>query len=200
MDILKAQHKVWRQKEAQELRRVRRVLQARNEQILATEPDFITPAVTVLACLLLAGLMLVASCQTAHAKTPGIPVEINMVRIAGIESNYNQLAYNRESGARGLCQVTAPVLVEFNERFYTTHKPDDLFNKHLNMVIGLWYMNERIPQLLRHYRISDSINNRLIAYNFGIGNLNKWHAKGGRFRDLPAETQNYIRAYKKQKK
>jgi hypothetical protein len=50
-------------------------------------------------------------------------------------------------------------------------------------------MNTRIPQMLKAYKIPDTIDNRLWAYNAGIGNVKK-----GR---LPKETRNYIRKYHK---
>ena len=34
--------------------------------------------------------------------------------------------------------------------------------------------------------------NALIAYNWGHGNTQQWLKKGGKFKDLPKETKNYL--------
>ena len=68
-----------------------------------------------------------------------------------------------------------------------------LYNPEINVRIGTWYINERIPQMLKSFGIEDTVENRLIAYNFGVGNLRKY-LKGEK--KLPRETRNYLRKYK----
>ena len=63
-----------------------------------------------------------------------------------------------------------------------------------NLDIAHWYMNTRIPQMLRYYGMPDTVDNHLIAYNFGIGNLIRYTTKDIK---LPKETRNYIRKYHK---
>lgn len=132
---------------------------------------------------LLAIMMLISLSSCAYATT------IDMVKIAKIESSYNPKAFNASSGAVGLCQITKPVLIEYNQRFKTKWTMKDLYNGDLNMLMADWYMNSRIPAMLKHYKIKDTIKNRLVAYNAGIGNVVK-----GR---VPRETQNYILKYTK---
>lgn len=118
----------------------------------------------------------------AHAQ------EINIAHIAAIESHNNPHAYNKHSHAIGLCQITETVLIDYNEHFGTNWKLLDLYNMDLNMMVASWYLNDRIPAMLKYYKIANSVRNRLIAYNYGIG-----HLKHGD--QLPKETIDYILKY-----
>lgn len=113
--------------------------------------------------------------------------------IKKIESDGLSWAHNKKSGARGLYQITPIVLREWND-FHPkeTFSHLDLFIPWVNEKIAFWYMQERIPRLLRAYRISDTVPHRLSAYNFGAGNL-KRVLRGGI--KLPEETKNYIKKY-----
>ena len=67
-----------------------------------------------------------------------------------------------------------------------------------------YYLNKRIPQMLDYYKIPDSIDNRLMAYNWGIGNVEKLYKMEknvGDIKDLterylPQETKDYIIKYR----
>ena len=107
---------------------------------------------------------------------------VNMAIIAKIESFNNPKAFNRSSGAIGLCQITPIVLKDSGMR-------GDLWDAKFNMQVANWYMNKRIPQLLKHYKQSDTLENRLIAYNAGIRSVIKHR--------MPRETSDYINKYKK---
>lgn len=131
--------------------------------------------------------------------------EVNMDIIAQIESNNNPNAYNYKSGARGLYQITEICLKDYNELNGTyqdiysgigikeVNKKlnnitiEQLFNPVINRRIAEWYLNKRIPQLLAYYNIEDTLDNRLWAYNAGIGKV----VKG----ICPKETRNYIKKY-----
>lgn len=54
-----------------------------------------------------------------------------------------------------------------------------------------YYINTEIPRLLKHYKIEDTVENRLAAYDWGIGNLryNEWY-------DSTQETIDYIKKYR----
>ncbi len=131
-------------------------------------------------------ILLIALIIPSYGNAQG--VKIDMAKIALIESSNNPKAYNKKSGAVGLVQITKPVLIEYNQRWKTNWNMEDLYNADLNLLVGTWYMEDRIPQLLHHYKIKDTVRNRLICYNFGIGNLKKGLP-------LPAETRNYIIKY-----
>ena len=113
---------------------------------------------------------------------------VNIVIVAQIESNFNARAYNKHSGAIGICQIIPKhVLPEFNGRFKTHYNKRDLYKTEINMMIADWYLNTRVPEYLAHFKIKDTIDNRIWAYDAGIGNVVK-HRK-------PKETRNYIVKY-----
>ena len=119
-------------------------------------------------------------------------VELKIVKI--IESSNNPRAYNKATEARGLYQITPACLSDYNSYHFTHYTQEDLFNPETNHRIATWYLNVRIPQLLNHYGIPNNTENRLIAYNWGIGNLVRWWKK------LPQETREYLKKYQKIKK
>lgn len=128
-------------------------------------------------------------------------IDIDMDAIIQIESGGNPNAYNKHSGAIGLCQITPVVFEDYNiwrnecGKIYLSKKY--LYVASMNKSIGNWYMNYRIPQLLKYYHIKDNIITRIACYNWGIGNVVKWHKRGAKFGQLPKETRNYILKYKR---
>lgn len=131
--------------------------------------------------------------------------EIDLSIIMQIESNGNPNAYNKQSGAIGLYQITPICLKEYNqvngekcfsspfgiqgtERFEIRYLTiSDLYNPIINERVAEWYLNIRIPQLLNYYHKPITIDNILWAYNAGIGNVIKGK--------MPRETRNYIKKY-----
>lgn len=115
---------------------------------------------------------------------------INIEKIIQIESGGDVNAYNPKSNARGLMQITQPVIDDWN----STHKEQNfrlefMFTPDINKLVGTWYLNERIPSMFKAYNIPDCEMTRLIAYNWGIGNLRKWYDA------LPDETYRYLEKY-----
>ena len=118
--------------------------------------------------------------------------EIDMSIIAQIESSNNPDAYNEVSGATGMYQITIPALADFNNYHKKSkYTLSEMFVPKKGYSVASWYMNTRIPQLLKHYGYEDTIDNRLIAYNWGISNTSK---------PLCKETRNYIRKYREELK
>ena len=130
-------------------------------------------------------LVLVMLCVGVYADTV-----IDLNKIIAIESSGNANAFNKSSQARGLCQITPICLREWNDFNSTQYSKEDLFIPAVNKEIATWYLNVRIPQMLRHYRKEDSVRNRLIAYNAGIS-----YVVNGK--SLPSETVRYIEKYNK---
>jgi len=126
------------------------------------------------------------------------PVEINYDAIEQIESSGNPRAYNRNSWAIGLRQITPIVLKEWNQLHPNEqYNSEDLFNPEINRKIGNWYLEERIPYYLKYYGLEDNIENRLASYNWGIGNVKKIGGVREKNMDkLPKETRNYIKKYR----
>lgn len=51
------------------------------------------------------------------------------------------------------------------------HTPEHMFDPEINGKVSSWLVNQRAPQLLSHYGIPDTIENRLATYKAGIGNV-----------------------------
>jgi len=125
------------------------------------------------------------------------PVELNYDAIEQIESSGNPRAYNRNSGARGLRQITPIVLKEWNQLHPNEqYSLEDLFDARINRKIGNWYLEERIPYYLKYYGLEDNVENRLASYNWGIGNVKRIGGIRKNMDMLPRETRNYIEKYK----
>lgn len=141
----------------------------------------------------LAGLLIAVPvfASDVQAKT-----QINYQAIEQIESAGNPKAYNKNSRAIGLRQITPIVLKDWNECHPNeTYVSSDLFNQVVNRKIGNWYIDIRIPKYLRQFHLKDSIENRLASYNWGIGNVRRIKDARENFERLPKETQNYISKY-----
>jgi hypothetical protein len=118
-------------------------------------------------------------------------VEIDHERICQIESNCNARAKRETSTDRsyGLYQISPIVLEEWNN-FHPRHQYpiESLFDPYVNYTIYNWYMNKRIPQMLKHFGKPDTVRNRIIAYNAGISYVA--HDK-----PIPSITKRYLRDY-----
>jgi len=114
---------------------------------------------------------------------------VDMEKIKMIESSGKKNAYNTKSQARGYYQIT-PIVVEEWNNFHKNDKlaVEDMFDSSTSYKVASWYMNKRIPQMLRRYRKPDTLNNRLIAYNAGISYVRD-------NKPLPSQTRDYIRKY-----
>ena len=131
---------------------------------------------------LIIGLALFIAVNTARAEV------INLYTIAKIESNHNPLAINHLTNCIGLHQISAICLKEFNQYNHKQYSMNDMFNASKNTEVASWYLNKRIPQMLRAYGKDVNINNILHAYNAGISKV----VKG----IMPKETKNYILKYR----
>lgn len=116
--------------------------------------------------------------------------QIDMERIAQIESGGDPKAENRRTGARGLCQIMKPTWEECTKLMGKDWSWEEAFDSEKNRTVADFYMNVRIPQMLKFYKIENTIENRLAAYNWGVGNL----ARKG-LENAPQETIDYIEKY-----
>lgn len=116
----------------------------------------------------------------AVARLPEPVVALDMPSIYMVECSGNPKAYNTKSKALGLGQIT-PIVVQdwnnMNPRQQLQHA--QMADPVLNQQMSTWYANKRAPQLLRHYGVPDTVDNRLIAYNAGIDWAIKHHRGGG---------------------
>jgi len=123
------------------------------------------------------------------ASNPALASEINLDAIKSIESSGNPFAvsFKGAQNGLGLYQISDIARRDFNNMTGSNVKTLDLLNPATNKKIAHWYLEKRIPQLLRHYGYLDTTENKLIAYNCGIGCLKR--------PSIPSETKNYIKKY-----
>ncbi len=114
--------------------------------------------------------------------------DIDLSIIARIESSGNPHAYNPRTKAVGVYQITPICLKDYNNHHKVKFTIQDMYNPDKAYIVANWYLNKRIPQMLRHYHITDVTRHRLICYNYGIGHLRKGDS-------LPIETKDYIKKY-----
>lgn len=137
----------------------------------------------LLGVLILAAIFAVIFVGPVHAEN------IDLHKIMMIESAGNARAYNPQDGGRGLYQITAICLKEYNA-FHPRdqYTPEDLWNTSISNLIADWYLNIRIPQMLKAYGLADNPRNRIIAYNAGIRTLVQ-------NREIPLITKRYLKKY-----
>ena len=134
--------------------------------------------------LLLPVLMLVTMSASAESSTA---VYVNMEVIKQIESSGNADAYNPTGNAYGWFQITPICLEDFNKANNEQYTVKELFDPQINSRVAYWYFETRLPSFLKHFGITDSVHNRIIAYNAGIKRLMKGK--------LPKETKLYLLRY-----
>lgn len=93
--------------------------------------------------------------------------------VARTESQYNPNAYNKGSKAAGMFQIVPGTAKELGIDPYDVNQAADGAGRYLSQLI----------------KQTGSIEDALRAYNFGIGNVQKW--KQGK-KSLPLETQQYV--------
>lgn len=124
-------------------------------------------------------ILFVGGCQPAFCA-------VDLDRIATIESSNDPNAYNPVSRAVGAFQFTAIAVRDFNRENGSKVALNDLYDEGKAAHLALWYMEIRLPELIKAAGYKDTVNNRLIAYNCGVSCLGK---------PLPRETLNYIKKY-----
>lgn len=120
--------------------------------------------------------------------------QIDMHAIMMIESSGNPLAHNKKDDSRGLYQITPICLKEYNN-FHpgAEYSMDDLWNASVSTLIAEWYINKRIPQMLRYYKKPVTVENIIISFNAGIS-----YAVNDK--PLPKITQEYLKKYERMAK
>ena len=126
---------------------------------------------------------------TEPTKPTQLSLPIQMEIIKALESSGNPNAYNRGSHATGLYQITPICLDDFNQfgSINVFYDLEDMYDPKKNKQVATWYMNQRIPQLLNYYGYDDTVQNRLVSFNCGVGCIGR--------ESLPLETTNYVKRY-----
>jgi hypothetical protein len=99
------------------------------------------------------------------------------------ESSGNPLAYNATSGAAGEYQFIPDTARDLGLR--VNSQVDDRLDPSKSRAAASVYMR----QLLKRY--DGNVDNALRAYNWGMGNVDKWIANGSDISQLPKETREY---------
>ena len=135
----------------------------------------------ITALIVMIGILLL--CKGCYADI------IDLDIIKQIESSNNPLAYNKTTKATGAWQITPICLREYNKYNKADYILSDMYNPILCHKVAEWYINKRIPQMLKYYNKPITLDNILISYNAGVAYVvyNK---------PLKTETINYIRKYK----
>lgn len=94
---------------------------------------------------------------------------VDMGKIAYIESSGCKNMIGDNGKALGCYQLHKGVVAEYNQYKRALYRHDDVMKPDIGFKIADWYMNTRIPAMLRHYKQPDTLENRLTAYNMGIG-------------------------------
>lgn len=99
------------------------------------------------------------------------------------ESSGNPLAYNTSSGAAGAYQFMPATARDMGLRVDST--VDERLDPEKSRAAAAVYMR----QLMKRY--DGNVDNALRAYNWGMGNVDKWIANGSDISQLPKETREY---------
>lgn len=98
-----------------------------------------------------------------------VSISVDMRKIAYIESSGCKNLVGDNGKALGCYQLHSGVVAEYNQYRKASLKHSDVMNRETGLIVASWYMNKRIPAMLRHYKQPDTLENRLTAYNMGIG-------------------------------
>jgi len=106
---------------------------------------------------------IISSAYIVYAQEP-----VNLDVIARIESSLNPKAIGDKGKAFGLYQLHHAAIIDYNRAHKTSYPHSIALNPEIYFVIASWYINSEIPRLLKHYKLKDTLSNRLTAWNMGI--------------------------------
>ena len=124
--------------------------------------------------------------------------QVNVNVIKDIESTNNPHAVNPKSGASGIMQLLPKTWADATTALGKNWPFNpDVFDPQKSIIVGNHYLNSMIPQYLRASKLPDTVELRLAAYNWGIGNLKDAYQRYGNawYDAAPEETKNYIKKY-----
>lgn len=111
-------------------------------------------------------MLWLASC--AHASD-----DVYLSYIRQIESSNCKNMIGDNGQAVGCYQLHKGVVIDYNKKHKTQYTHAQMLDPNISMHVANWYLNTEIPRLLKHYGKPDTLENRLTAYNQGIGNVIK---------------------------
>lgn len=147
----------------------------------------------IVILIVVSGLMFIIGFAICDA----IRTDEVMNKISLIESDHNPNAIS-PAGARGQYQIMRDTWDECCQLMKVNWDYDtDWRDPERNRAVGEYYLNKRIPAMLKAYNIPNTQETRLACYNGGICRVkyayrkdpNTWKVY------LPQETQRYIKKY-----
>jgi hypothetical protein len=124
-------------------------------------------------------------------------MKIDLNIISQIESDNNDKLRGK-AGERGRFQIRAKggILDDWNAAFKKRqHTPDQLEDSAIAGMIVNWWFEVQLMKYFGAYDIDDTLLHRILAYNWGIGNLQKWINKGSHMDELPSVSKRYFEKY-----
>lgn len=142
--------------------------------------------------ILVIGLVFFSGCAWSEDHFQYYFQYIDLHKISIIESHGEESAYNPMTHATGIYQITPIVVKDYNKYHIEKYDIESMFDSTISYKVAYWYLNIRIPQLLRHYNLPTTMDYYLISYNAGIRiAINHYKHNAA----LPKETVNYINKY-----
>ncbi|WP_077287968.1 lytic transglycosylase domain-containing protein [Thermosipho sp. 1074] len=112
------------------------------------------------------------------------------------ESGGNSKA--ESSYARGLMQISRAALKTINFKYRLNNSYDDLFDPKINVEVGTLYLKWLLEYFKGKYPLNPFyIIYALMAYNWGVGNVQKWLRSNNASNswideNVPQETKSYL--------
>lgn len=136
-----------------------------------------------IARLLMVALLM---CDPALKSKPGY---VDPLIIVKLESDGNPRAFNKKTKATGLFQITPVVVEGYNRRFQKKLTLEQMTDIKKSVEVAYWYLEERIPQMLRFYNYPVTTQRILWCWHAGIGNFLNGI--------MPDATRKFINRYNK---
>lgn len=105
--------------------------------------------------------------------------------IAQVESNCTDNAIGDDGKSFGICQISLSVLKEWNDNTRVEFSKGNLLDPQINKRLCEWYLN----RLITRYHCAN-LEQVLVSYNWGIGNLRKVNYDVSR---APKSTKEYVK-------
>ena len=156
------------------------------------------PITIVVVVAILFAACSVASQRKAQAKDEPNPAQVDIGAMAQVESGDDPNAVG-PCGEHGCCQIMQATWDECVDRLGRTDWIWETrsFDQYANKTVAGYYVNVRIPQMLRYYGVPDTLEVRLASYNWGIGKVRRLWRKDGTLDNLPQSVKKYIERYQK---
>lgn len=113
--------------------------------------------------------LVIVICPLQGAFGAELDNSVDMGKIAFIESSGCKNMVGDNGKALGCYQLHEGVVIDYNKAHKTAFKHKDVMNKAIGLRVADWYMNQKVPAMLKHYGKPDTVENRITAYNMGIG-------------------------------